>query len=282
MRANTILALAFVLLAGSAGGEPNAYRIATGDLLDIQVWREPDLSGDHRVDEGGAIQHVLIGAVAVAERTPDDVAAELRERLERDYLREAHVVVRVAESARRRASVLGSVARPGVYPVHEHTRVLDLLFAAGGPSADASGVAALIRSGDARGAPGERIELDLGALVERGDLERNLAIAPGDALVVEARAGATGDSGERVRVVGEVMRPGLYEIGEAETLLDAVLVAGGLTEYAAGNRARLVRGEGEERREERVRLGDLLEGSQDAANPRLRGGDLIVVPESFF
>ena len=66
------------------------------------------------------------------------------------------------------------------------------------------------------------------------------------------------------------------------TLLDAVLVAGGLTEYGAGNRARLIRGEGAARSETRIRIGDLLDGRENAENPALRAGDLIVVPESFF
>ena len=60
------------------------------------------------------------------------------------------------------------------------------------------------------------------------------------------------------------------------------LAAGGLSEYAAGNRARLVRGEGAAREETRIRLGDVLQGRTDAANIELRDGDIIVVPESFF
>ena len=86
----------------------------------------------------------------------------------------------------------------------------------------------------------------------------------------------------RVRVVGEVVRSGTYSLSQAPTILDAVLLAGGLTEYAAGNRARIVRGSGERRTETRVRLGDLLSGSGNAENLELKDGDLLVVPQSFF
>lgn len=275
--------------AGPAAAAPPVYRIGSRDVLEVQVWREPDLSGRHVVDEVGELQHVLVGAIPAAGRTCEEVAHELRERLERDYLREARVVVSVAESARRRASVLGAVNRPGVYPLREQTRVLDLLYAAGGPTADADQSAALLRFEDpessARDAPHERLEVDLAALLERGDLTANHPIVPGDVLIVAARSSRASDADPslaRVRVVGEVVRPGVYPLDEAATLLDAVLAAGGLTEYAAANRARLVRGEGDARREDRVRLGDLLRGRESAQNRELRAGDLIVVPESFF
>ena len=71
-------------------------------------------------------------------------------------------------------------------------------------------------------------------------------------------------------------------IGVLRRKFDAVLLAGGLTEYAAGNRARIVRGSGERRTETRVRLGDLMSGSADAQNVELKDGDLVVIPQSFF
>ena len=285
------IVLSVLLAVAAAAAEQTAYQIVSGDVLDVQIWREPDLSGPHPVDAAGAVHHVLVGSVHAAGRTAEAVAGELRERLEQDYLRQARVRVTVVESAQRRASALGAVVRPGVYPVREHTRVLDLLSAAGGLAADAARSATLLRVAQAEaavsGAPRERLEIDLAALLDRGDLEANPTVGPGDVLVV-AR-GAPGDAvpaaradTPRIRVVGEVARPGVYALSEATTLLDAVLVAGGLTEYGAGNRARLIRGEGAARSETRIRIGDLLDGRENAENPALRAGDLIVVPESFF
>ncbi|UCE85644.1 MAG: SLBB domain-containing protein [Deltaproteobacteria bacterium] len=281
------IVLGLGVAVGSWGEESSGYRIGAGDLLDVQVWREPDLSGPHPVDRTGSMRHVLAGEIPAADRTVEEVALELRERLERDYLREARVVVTVANSARRRVSVLGAVANPGVYPVSADARVLDVVTAAGGLSERADRTATLIHATSASDAqdtaPSERTELDLAALFDRGELSANPPVAPGDVLVVASRDSAPlGAEVGRVRVVGEVARPGVYALDEAGTVLDAVLVAGGLTEYAAANRAKLVRGQGETREEERVRLGDLLNGRQRTANPALRGGDLIVVPESFF
>ena len=55
-----------------------------------------------------------------------------------------------------------------------------------------------------------------------------------------------------------------------------------LGEYASANRTRVVRGNGEERTELRVKLGDVFDGSRGAENPELRDGDIVIVPESFF
>lgn len=282
-----------LLVVASAHADGTPYRIGPGDVLDVQVWREADLSGEHRIDAEGRLHHVLAGAVPAAGLTCEELAAELSRWLERDYLREARVVVALETSARRKAWILGAVSRPGHYPVGEATRLLDLVFAGGGPTPEAEGRATLYRMGEPQDGdtepalgqrePLEEIPVDLGALLG-GDLAQNRAVGAGDVLVV-AGASAPGtrlSEPSRIRIVGEVARPGSYALVEAPTALDAVLAAGGLTEYAASNRARLVRGEGEGRSVRKLRLGDIVGGQEDSENVALEGGDLIVVPESFF
>ncbi len=283
------------LLSAPARADVSSPRIVAGDTVDVQVWQEPDLSGPLRVEDDGTVNHVLLGRVPAEGRTEEELADDLRARLEKSYLRAPRVAVSLQHSARRTASVLGPVERPGAYPVREPMRVLDLLVAAGGLSAGAGSTAVLLRNGGAaagvaaaptEGAPAGPVELDLQALLSGGDASANPPVSPGDVLIVSrSSAGAASMPDgpmQRVRVVGEVARPGTYALGQAPTLLDAVLLAGGLTEYAAGNRARLVRGDGRARLEERVHLEDLLEGDEDAANVELRDGDLIVVPQAFF
>ncbi len=279
----------------AADSSRDPYRIGPGDRLDVQVWREADLSGEHLVGEDGSLQHVLAGSLPAAGRTLDELADALRESLERDYLREARVVVRLLESVRRRAALLGAVAQPGSHPVRPGMRLLDLLLAGGGTAPDAAGQATLLRfgepaPGESLPRPGERepldqIVIDLDALLGRGAAAQNPPVRAGDVLVVARRSEAGGavSAGEpRVRIVGEVTRPGSYPLREAPTAIDALLAAGGLGEWAAGNRARLVRGEGAERTELRIRLQDLVRGREGAENLTLRDGDLLVVPESFF
>jgi len=283
-----------LVAATTALADAGPERIAPGDTIDVQVWQEPDLSGPLHVDEEGTVSHVLLGRIPAAGKTCDELAEELRSRLEHSYLRAPRVVVTLRESVRRTASVLGPVERPGAHPVREHMRVLDLLVAAGGLAPGAGSTAVLLHptapipSGATPegSSAAEPKELDLQALLRGGDAASNPPIAPGDVLIVSRAPSGAAAMAEgpmpRVRVVGEVARPGTYSLSQAPTVLDAVLLAGGLTEYAAGNRARIVRGSGEQRTETRVRLGDLMSGSSDAQNLELKDGDLVVVPQSYF
>jgi polysaccharide export outer membrane protein len=86
----------------------------------------------------------------------------------------------------------------------------------------------------------------------------------------------------QVKVVGQVLRPQALPYREGMTVLDAVLGSGGLTTYASGNRAKIIRSEGGKSREIRVKLGKLLNGGDMSQNMALRPGDVLVVPQTMF
>lgn len=86
----------------------------------------------------------------------------------------------------------------------------------------------------------------------------------------------------QVRVIGQVAKPQAIPYREGMTVLDAVLTVGGLAEFAAGNRAKIVRKEDGKEREIRVRLDDLMNRGRMDQNLALKPGDVLVVPESFF
>lgn len=86
----------------------------------------------------------------------------------------------------------------------------------------------------------------------------------------------------QVKVIGQVMRPQAVAYRNGMTILDAVLAVGGLTEYAAGNRARIVRMENGQEKDIPVRLTALVNGGDMSQNLPLKPGDVLVVPESRF
>jgi polysaccharide export outer membrane protein len=102
-----------------------------------------------------------------------------------------------------------------------------------------------------------------------------------DPLVTVIVGGFAGPVEQQIRVVGEVNEPAALPYRRNLTLLDVMLTVGGLTEFADGNRAVLVRGEGDTRKTYRVRLEDLLRDSDIDANVGLLPGDVIMVPETF-
>ncbi len=93
-----------------------------------------------------------------------------------------------------------------------------------------------------------------------------------------------GTYSQQVRIVGATEKPASVPFRANMTLLDAMIAVGGLNEFAAGNRARLVRYDRatDRQTEYRLRINDLLKDGDAAANVRLAPGDVIIIPESMF
>jgi polysaccharide export outer membrane protein len=94
----------------------------------------------------------------------------------------------------------------------------------------------------------------------------------------------SGTFSQQVRIVGATEKPASIPYRANMTVLDAMIAVGGLSEFASGNRARLVRMDRRsgQQREFRVRLGDLLKNGDISANVKLEPGDVIIIPESMF
>jgi polysaccharide export outer membrane protein len=103
--------------------------------------------------------------------------------------------------------------------------------------------------------------------------------APSVSVIVTNPVGAFG----QVRIVGRgVTTPRGFPYRSGMTVLDLVLQAGGLSEFAAGNRAKIIRTDAAGTHEIRVRLDDLLNKGKVADNIRLEPGDILVIPEAWF
>lgn len=87
---------------------------------------------------------------------------------------------------------------------------------------------------------------------------------------------------EQIRVVGQAARPQSLPYRENLTLLDVMIAVGGLTEFASGNSASLVRTADGTQKQYRVRLHDLLNDGDISANVAMRPGDIVIIPEAWF
>lgn len=265
LAACALVALLAVLQAGAAGAQVpgDTYRLGPGDVLEVSVWGFPDLTRTLAVRPDGRISLPLVGEVQAAGRTAEELQRELTRRFGL-YVRNPQVAVIVREFRRVRVSVVGQVGRPGVFELLPPVRVLDALSSAGGllESADRK-AARLIR------ADGTVLHLDL-ERAEQGDPAHNPLLETGDALVVPE------DVTGFVYVLGEVNKPGAFRLKGELRVLEALAMAGGLTEKAGVERAYVLRG-----RTERlpVDLAALLTRGDDRQNVPLRAGDLIFVPE---
>lgn len=91
-----------------------------------------------------------------------------------------------------------------------------------------------------------------------------------------------GEGGQQIRVVGEAVSPQALQFRQGMTVLDVIIEVGGLSEFAAGNRAKIIRKSGAEQTEIRVRLNDLINKGKVEENIRMQPGDVLIIPESFF
>ncbi|MEO7760406.1 MAG: XrtA/PEP-CTERM system exopolysaccharide export protein [Casimicrobiaceae bacterium] len=91
-----------------------------------------------------------------------------------------------------------------------------------------------------------------------------------------------GPYSEQIRVIGEAAKPQALPYRERMTLLDVMIAVGGITDFAAGNKASILRSGAGGAQQFRVRLVDLVKGGDLSANVAMRPGDVVVIPQSFF
>ncbi len=162
------------------------YRIGVGDALSINVWRNADLSVQVPVRPDGKISVPLAGDVMVGGKTPEEVGADITSRLA-TFIRDPYVTVIVTDMGsdqyRSRVRVTGAVAQPVSLPYRQGMTVLDVVLEAGGVTEFANAGNATLYRRD-----GQRIDIDLARILNRGDMSTNYSLRPGDVITIPERA----------------------------------------------------------------------------------------------
>jgi polysaccharide biosynthesis/export protein len=149
-------ASAFTSMTASKGV---AYKIGAQDVVDVSVFKVPELSKSVQVADIGTINLPLVGEVPVAGKTAQEVERDLTSRLGAKYLQNPQVTVYVKEHNSQSMTVEGAVKKPGVYPIKGKTSLLQSLALAGGlePNSDSTVVVFRYADGDRTAA---RFEVD--------------------------------------------------------------------------------------------------------------------------
>jgi polysaccharide biosynthesis/export protein len=111
--------------------DPTSFKIGPEDVLFVQVWREPDFTRQVMVRPDGKITMPLIGEIAAADLTPDQLTVSLVKSLG-EYLNKPEVLVSVLQVNSKKYFITGEVNRSGAFPLVVPTRVLEALSSAGG------------------------------------------------------------------------------------------------------------------------------------------------------
>jgi polysaccharide export outer membrane protein len=167
--------------------------------------------------------------------------------------------------------VLGEVKKPGAYTLDKETSALEAITLAGGFTERAASTVAKVLRKRADGSQ-ETVVIDLGGTDPRA---REFLLAEGDTILVPM--------GNSFYVLGEVKKPGAYQLEQAGTAVEGVALAGGFTERAAPNRTKIIRTHRDGRQETFVvDLNEVLKRGRKDKDVPLLANDVVVVPESFF
>jgi polysaccharide biosynthesis/export protein len=256
--------------AQSPAAAPDSMILGPGDVVRITVFGQPDLTTVTQLGEGGTVTFPLIGNVQIGGRSVADAERSVASLLDSGgIVRNPQVSIFLEQRGEMLTSsvtILGQVARPGKYPLQSITTegagtLVELLAMAGGPAPDAADRLLVIRE---QGPSQERIEMDLIQLLRQGQFEQNIVLRDKDVVLIPPM--------DVFYIYGAVGSPGRYRLERDMTVMQALSVAGGLTERGSDNRIALMR-----RREDgrvgsaNVRIGDPLEA-----------GDVLYVEESRF
>jgi polysaccharide export outer membrane protein len=114
------------------------------------------------------------------------------------------------------------------------------------------------------------------------DIEKALAKYIQQPVVTVVVTSFVGNYDEQIRVIGQATKPQALPYRSKMSLMDVMIAVGGTTEFAAGNRAKLIRNVDGKQQRFNVRLDDLVKDGDISANVPMRPGDILVIPESFF
>lgn len=177
--------------AGAQGGgvDPNSdtYLIGPGDNLDIFVWQNPQLSVKVPVRPDGKISIPLVQDVAALGRTPSALAHDISERL-KAYVKDPNVTVIVSGFVgpfSQQIRVIGEAAKPQAIPYRSNMTILDVMIEVGGLTRFAAGDRSVV----VRNVNGQHqtIRARLDSLVNDGDVRDNIAMRPGDIVIIPQR-----------------------------------------------------------------------------------------------
>lgn len=253
---------------GAPSNRQSDYVVGASDVLKITVFDEPTMSGTYRVDTDGSFQYPMLGRVAVAGLRVRDIEQLIKGKLEDGYIKRAQVAVDVDQFRSRSVFIVGEVRSPGKYPMQGQMSLIEALAAAGSTTPTASTEVLILRPRDAGSAQAltpdqvdqtnvRRVNL---ADLQLGRLSENITLQEGDTIFVP--------KAEKFFITGQIRSPGAYTYERGLTVLQAISLAGGLTEKGSDRRIKVIRTVKGKKTEQGISINDMIQP-----------GDTLVIPQ---
>ncbi len=250
------------------------FQLGPEDIVEIAVWENPELRTVMPVRPDGNISFPLIGDVKAGGKTLDQLRQIITFKLKK-YIKAANVAIVVREVNSIKVYVAGEVKVPGVLKLNRPLTLLHIFSMVEGfkDTADLRN-SYLLRDG-------KKIKIDMHALVRRDDFSQNILLKANDFIFIHDNFSS------RIDIMGEVGAPQVLTYKDNMTILDAVLLADGLTDIAKPEETHIYRKMYRENGESytkriRVDLEKVIVKGDLTRNILLQPGDIIHVPRSFF
>jgi polysaccharide biosynthesis/export protein len=290
------------------------YRIGANDVIDIQIDNAIELSRSFRVTAAGTFLMPYLGRITAQNKTPEELAQYITDRLRGDYLRDPKVTVTVREYNSRSFFIQGSVRSPGVYQIEGRPSLLELITLASGLTESHGASAFIIRKIKPQKADeqkrddqkkdgqkkDDRKNVDQSGVEASADSNKEQPPESDEAPRYELRSvNINGllkgrfdqdmflEPGDIVNiptsdvffVAGEVNQPGSFALKEGTTLRQAISLAQGTNFKAATDRGVIFRENSNGKREEmRVDIASVMSGKKE--DIPILANDIIIVPNS--
>jgi polysaccharide biosynthesis/export protein len=254
------------LQMGHAVEQAANYVLGPSDVLRISVFNNPDLLLETRISEAGLITFPLVGEVKVGGISVSAAEKRIAEKLEKGgYLKKPQVNILVVEFQSKLVSVLGSVLKPGRYPMTQETSLADLLALVGGVTPDGSDIITITDK------DGNKQDVDLSKMGTNNEPVQEMKMVGGETIYVNSK---------NITVMGQVLRPGKYSISSGvRTVADFLTMAGGVAPTGSDVITVITNRDGQNKRFE-VDVDELFKTGNPEKNIELQSGDSIYVPQA--
>lgn len=252
----------------SLTGDSESYLLGPSDKIAVTVNNQPELTSHLTVTQEGMVTAPLVGDVHAEGLSPRQLAVRIAELLGRSYLVDPQVDVVVEDFRSQWVLVSGEVRLPGRLALRGGTRLKEIVADVGGFTPNAGERVTISR----RIAGSERYST---ITIDRGEFElgeTNPVLLEGDIIDIAPR--------EFCYLQGQVRQPTRIAVERGMTLLRAISLAGGLTEWADRKEVRILYPEGVDPHERIFNLRKIQEGK--ASDPALTGGEIIIVKRRYF
>ncbi|MFW6245798.1 MAG: SLBB domain-containing protein [Fibrobacterota bacterium] len=261
--------LLIFLLAGCIG----AAIIKPGDVLDIRVVSHSEFSGRYTVAQNGSIDYPLLADERITNVTTSELMADLSFRLAK-HIDNPLVLVSVVDNPEIMVNVLGQVENPGPVVVHQGATLQEVIHKAGGVTlkADLEKVR-IVYGGHTQGSE----YFDLKEFLKSGSMDQMPRLNNKDMVVVLSQPRS-----EKVKVIGSVQKPGMFDVDENTNIFEIIYMAGGPAEKADLSKVRRLSQSEDKTNEEMIDVQSYIDNGRMDSLPVVNQGDVVLVYSKWF